>query len=141
MGCESNFSEYWSYPPDSTLKKYGRYYAWLTVMQLSCKFRDSLAFDDVQDSAFHTQGLCPKGWHVPTMDECRFLSIRGPFPNCFLRNGITRVPITREPTNTGSRSPFQTKETNPCRAIIRQPKGHIIRHMPFVSIPCPRSLS
>lgn len=78
VGCESNFSEDWSYPPDSTLKKYGRYYSWMTVMQLPCKFRDSLAFDDVQDSAFHTQGLCPKGWHVPTMDEWQVLVHQGP---------------------------------------------------------------
>ena len=79
MGCEGNFSEDWSYPPDSILKKYGRYYAWLTVMQLSCKFRDSIAVIGVQDSAYHTpnQGLCPKGWHVPTMDEWQKLLNQG----------------------------------------------------------------
>lgn len=80
MGCEYYFVEDWSYPPDTTLKKYGRYYAWMTVMQLSCQYKESVAVLGGLDSAYHTpnQGLCPKGWHVPTMADWQTLFDQGP---------------------------------------------------------------
>lgn len=80
MGCEHYFPEDWKNPPDSILKKHGRFYSWITVMQLSCDYEDKLAVSAGTDSAYHTpnQGLCPKGWHVPTIAEWQTLLNQGP---------------------------------------------------------------
>ena len=49
-------------------KAYGRLYPWIIAMNLDTMYRRSGAiYADVVDSLH--QGVCPKGWHVPTKTE------------------------------------------------------------------------
>ena len=66
--------------PDEVINKYGRYYSWITAMQLPCNYEDEWAAESVSDSAYHgpRQGICPKGWHVPSTSEWQTLLDQGP---------------------------------------------------------------
>ena len=59
---------------DSTaVAKYGRHYAWIDVMRLSC---DSiLDADPTEKSSIKhpPQGICPNNWHVPSIDDWKTL--------------------------------------------------------------------
>lgn len=61
---------------DSIIQKYGLYYTWINAMQL-CEYRYKWA--QATDSAYHgfRQGLCPKGWHIPTINEWQTLLDQG----------------------------------------------------------------
>ena len=55
---------------DSTLQKFGHHYGWITATQIPCDYEYRLAFSG--DDHFFTlphQGICPTGWHIPTLDE------------------------------------------------------------------------
>ncbi len=47
--------------------KYGRLYTWPAVMKLSEKFMTTVARDSV--SKVRPKGVCPNGWHVPTVRD------------------------------------------------------------------------
>lgn len=47
----------------STCEKYGRYYQWTAAMDMP-KTMEAI---DVEGKTI--QGICPKGWHIPNMDE------------------------------------------------------------------------
>jgi uncharacterized protein (TIGR02145 family) len=66
--------------PDNVINKYGRYYAWITAMQLPCNYEDEWAAASTTDSVYHgpRQGICPKGWHVPSTSEWQTLLDQGP---------------------------------------------------------------
>lgn len=60
---------------DSLVAEYGRHYSWSDAMQLPCEYDYALTFTE-EDSLFHLphQGICPSGWHVPTISEWRILT-------------------------------------------------------------------
>lgn len=62
---------------DTIIQKHGLYYTWINAMQL-CEYR--YKFAQIADSAYHgfRQGLCPKGWHIPTINEWQTLLDQGP---------------------------------------------------------------
>lgn len=62
---------------DTIIQKHGLYYTWINAMQL-CEYR--YKFAQTADSAYHgfRQGLCPKGWHIPTINEWQTLLDQGP---------------------------------------------------------------
>lgn len=64
---------------ESVIKKFGRYYTWINAMQL-CEYRYKWAAASETDSVYHgpRQGLCPKGWHVPSTSEWQTLLDQGP---------------------------------------------------------------
>ncbi len=63
--CSSNYYDY-TIKDESVLQKYGHHYGWMTAMQISCKYEEQLAKSEIQQPH---QGLCPTGWHVPSIDE------------------------------------------------------------------------
>ena len=61
---------------ESIIQKRGLYYTWINAMQL-CEY--TYKFAQATDSAYHgsRQGLCPKGWHIPTINEWQTLLDQG----------------------------------------------------------------
>lgn len=60
----------WCYKNDTiNCLKGGRYYTWTAAMDLDEKWQHAIAsvVDGLIDSPH--QGICPKGWHIPTSDE------------------------------------------------------------------------
>ena len=51
--------------------KNGRVYNWAMIMNLDEKYNYELAGDLVKENH---QGICPDGWHVPTVEELQFIS-------------------------------------------------------------------
>jgi len=66
--------------PDEVINKYGRYFSWITAMQLPCNYEDEWVAESVTDSVYHgpRQGICPKGWHIPSSQEWQTLLDQGP---------------------------------------------------------------
>lgn len=57
----------------AAVAKYGRHYAWIDVMRLSC---DSIWNADPTGKPTIKQphqGICPNGWHVPSIDDWKTL--------------------------------------------------------------------
>ena len=63
--CSSNYYDY-TIKDEAVLQKYGHHYGWMTAMQISCKYEEQLAKLEIQQPH---QGLCPTGWHIPSIDE------------------------------------------------------------------------
>lgn len=63
--CSSNYYDY-TIKDEAVLQKYGHHYGWMTAMQISCKYEEQLAKSEIQQPH---QGLCPTGWHIPSIDE------------------------------------------------------------------------
>lgn len=54
--------------PDS-LNTYGRTYSWIEATRISCNhMSEAISFGN-EDYPLPFQGICPKGWHIPTLDE------------------------------------------------------------------------
>lgn len=53
---------------------YGRLYTWATAMGIDEKYQNQSALKDgvISDSSYN-QGICPKGWHIPSDDEWQTL--------------------------------------------------------------------
>lgn len=124
LGCESNLdSPNWRNPPDTTLKKYGRYYAWITAMQLPCEYKSTLAITTV-DSAYHTphQGLCPKGWHIPTMTEWQTLLDQGPVTQLLSTEWDYKSPDYKGTDDYGLSIPIpnEKNEAIPCYLVASE---------------------
>lgn len=68
-GCTDNYYDY-QIENDSILEKHGRHYGWITAVQISCEYEEQYAFYGT-NPAFKTpvQGICPSGWHIPTIAE------------------------------------------------------------------------
>lgn len=64
---------------ESVIKKFGRFYTWINAMQL-CEYRSKWAAASATDSVYHgpRQGICPKGWHIPSTSEWQTLLDQGP---------------------------------------------------------------
>ena len=60
--------------PDSIMQIFGQKYSWTRTMNIDCKYSFRSTFNET-DSLFHLphQGICPKGWHIPTSDEWQTL--------------------------------------------------------------------
>ena len=66
----------WCYNDDSTnCLKGGRFYTWTAAMDVDPKWKSSRV-PKVYVSSQH-QGICPKGWHIPTWDELEILRVNG----------------------------------------------------------------
>lgn len=52
---------------EENCRKYGRLYSWTSVMKLSENFKNKVARDSVSKSK--PKGVCPNGWHVPTVRD------------------------------------------------------------------------
>lgn len=54
---------------ESNCDRYGGLYQWHTAMglELSCGNRSQFCGDQVSEG--HHQGICPKGWHIPSREE------------------------------------------------------------------------
>ena len=53
---------------------YGNYYTWVGAMNISCKYVYDYAILGREDPLTPPhQGACPKGWHIPTLDEWTIL--------------------------------------------------------------------
>lgn len=76
--CESRWSDFSM--PEADLKKYGQYYSWITVTQFPCKYSNDWIAASETDSIYHghLQGICPNGWHVPSVTEWQTLLDQGP---------------------------------------------------------------
>ena len=72
-------SQWHKYGKDYDCKKYGRFYSWTTA--LNCKDNDcSKAYP--HEFTTIVQGICPEGWHIPSIDEWNtlVLTLRGGDP-------------------------------------------------------------
>ena len=69
-GCSLYEANY----PDSIMQIYGQKYSWIRATNIDCEYKFKLSFNET-DSLFHLphQGICPKGWHIPTSDEWQTL--------------------------------------------------------------------
>ena len=63
--CSSNYYDY-TIKDEAILQKFGHHYGWITAMQISCGYEEKLAKSEIQQPH---QGLCPTGWHIPSIDE------------------------------------------------------------------------
>lgn len=52
----------------------GRIYTWTAAMNINESYKDSIALARPIVPIYNHQGVCPSGWHVPTMNE--FISLR-----------------------------------------------------------------
>jgi len=58
--------------PDS-LDTYGRRYSWIEATRISCDYMsDAISFGN-EDYPLPFQGICPKGWHIPSLDEWKIM--------------------------------------------------------------------
>lgn len=84
-GKYEEMCEVYSYDDDldeSTLNKYGRHYSWELMMKIPCEYcdKDALIFSETDSLvSIPRQGICPNGWHVPTLDEWQILLNNAPF--------------------------------------------------------------
>jgi uncharacterized protein (TIGR02145 family) len=52
-----------------SLDTYGRKYSWIEATRISCnRMSEKISFDS-EEFSLPFQGICPKGWHIPTLDE------------------------------------------------------------------------
>jgi len=54
---------------DNNCATYGRLYSWVTAMQLSTAFKNTILGRETK-----TQGVCPTGWHIPSDVEWQTLA-------------------------------------------------------------------
>ena len=71
-GCEATYLD----PDEDSIdySEYGRHYSWIAATYLPCEYFFKTALP--QDESAHGrrfQGLCPKGWHLPTSEEWQTL--------------------------------------------------------------------
>jgi len=52
---------------DANCEKYGRLYTWPAALKLSDKFMTTVAKDSI--SKVRPKGVCPNGWHIPTVRD------------------------------------------------------------------------
>lgn len=52
---------------DENCIKYGRLYPWTAVVKLAAEYSNKVARDSI--SKVKPKGICPNGWHVPTMRD------------------------------------------------------------------------
>ncbi len=62
-------SKYYADSSDN-LAKYGRLYSWYSTMNVP---EDSIVMPETSPEGF-IQGICPIGWHLPSLDEISYLS-------------------------------------------------------------------
>ena len=71
-GCEATYLD----PDEDSIdySEYGRHYSWIAATYLPCEyfFKTALPQDESAHGR-HFQGLCPKGWHLPTSEEWQTL--------------------------------------------------------------------
>lgn len=61
----------WCYDNETeSCSKYGRLYSWSAALNLDSSYNDKNAYLDI---CLPVQGICPDGWHVPTMNELEIL--------------------------------------------------------------------
>ena len=61
----------WCYDNEAeSCTKYGRLYSWSAALNLDSSYNDKNAYLDI---CLPVQGICPDGWHVPTMNELEIL--------------------------------------------------------------------
>ncbi|WP_173384717.1 FISUMP domain-containing protein [Fibrobacter succinogenes] len=58
--------------PDS-LDTYGRGYSWIEATRISCNHMSEIISFGGEDYPLPFQGICPKGWHIPSLDEWKIL--------------------------------------------------------------------
>ena len=51
------------------LATYGRHYSWLGATRISCDYMSNAISFGSGDFPLPHQGACPKGWHIPSIDE------------------------------------------------------------------------
>ena len=54
--------------PDS-LDTYGRGYSWIEATRISCNHMSEAISFGGEDYPLPFQGICPKGWHIPSLEE------------------------------------------------------------------------
>lgn len=68
-----------SYCYNDSCLKYGRYYTWSAAMDSAAIFSTGgkncgyFSYDTICVPKYPVQGICPYGWHLPTMDEWQLL--------------------------------------------------------------------
>ena len=61
----------WCYDNEAeSCTKYGRLYSWSAALNLDSSYNDKNAYLDI---CLPVQGICPDGWHIPTMNELEIL--------------------------------------------------------------------
>ncbi len=58
--------------PDS-LDTYGRGYSWIEATRISCNHMSEAISFGGEDYPLPFQGICPKGWHIPSLDEWKIM--------------------------------------------------------------------
>ncbi|ACX76520.1 putative lipoprotein [Fibrobacter succinogenes subsp. succinogenes S85] len=68
-----------SYCYNDSCLKYGRYYTWAAAMDSAAIFSTGgkncgyFSYDTICKPKYPVQGICPYGWHLPTIEEWRLL--------------------------------------------------------------------
>ena len=85
MAENLNFADSLNYPAmqgqnwcnendDINCSEYGRFYTWYVALDTSCIFSNSAKnADRYNQPALPARGICPTGWHIPTMEEWSIL--------------------------------------------------------------------
>ncbi len=58
--------------PDS-LDTYGRGYSWIEATRISCNHMSEAISFGGENYPLPFQGICPKGWHIPSLDEWKIM--------------------------------------------------------------------
>lgn len=66
-GCEYTYND--ESEDVSDLDTYGRLYSWIGAARIPCDYITKKASFEGDEFSTPHQGICPKGWHIPTLDE------------------------------------------------------------------------
>jgi len=70
-GCDFTYNNETEDIPDKDT--YGRTYSWIGATRISCAhISETIPFGN-EDYPLPVQGICPKGWHIPSLDEWKIM--------------------------------------------------------------------
>ena len=66
-GCEYTYNDESEYITDQ--ESYGRPYSWIGAVRIPCDYITKQAVFGSDGFSTPHQGVCPEGWHIPSLDE------------------------------------------------------------------------
>lgn len=66
-GCEYTYNDLTEDVPN--LSTYGRTYSWIGATRIPCDYISKKATFGSEEFPLPHQGICPKGWHIPSLEE------------------------------------------------------------------------
>ncbi|SMP46363.1 FISUMP domain-containing protein [Fibrobacter sp. UWB10] len=70
-GCEYTYNDLTEDVPN--LSTYGRTYSWIGATRIPCDYISKKATFGSEEFPLPHQGLCPKGWHIPSLEEWKIM--------------------------------------------------------------------